>query len=174
MSFENLNDFKYDGQLDSINGFLCKITGNLIEIKEDLKNMNNPIRITNLRENVYSLKYTLPKDGKKILIKLKYIKDTWKEVRWSKEYSAWECEDNTYKDNEIELWMKIPITPIPKWNQLGWCCENLYNSTNKEYNMDTGYPENAPVLMGDDNSLFIGNVQDRINFCPWCGNEETS
>ena len=55
------------------------------------------------------------------------------------------------------------------WKQFGWCCENLYNSTNKEYSVDDGYPQNPPVLQGDDNSLFIGIIQERINVCPWCG-----
>jgi hypothetical protein len=58
---------------------------------------------------------------------------------------------------------------IPEWKRLEWCCENLYKSTLEEYSTDGGYPQNPSILQGDDNSLFVGHVEDRITFCPWCG-----
>lgn len=75
--------------------------------------------------------------------------------------------------SRAKYWMLLPEPPIktPRWKQLGWCCENLYNSTNKEYSMDSGYPENAPMLMDERNQLYIGKIDDRIEFCPWCGKE---
>jgi len=108
---------------------------------------------------------TAPKDGTEILL---WNSENPEEILIGKWDHGFYSDD--YKMDATH-WMKIPLPPIPKWSQLGWCCENLYNSTKQEYSMDSGYPENAPVLMGDDNSLFIGKIQERIKVCPWCGNE---
>lgn len=43
----------YDDQLSSIDGWLCKISGDLEEIKKILESNNNPIGITQLHKQVY-------------------------------------------------------------------------------------------------------------------------
>lgn len=81
------------------------------------------------------------------------------------------CEQKAMK-NTLK-WMKIPSAEekMPDWKEFGMCCENLYNSTKEEYSGSGEYPMSAPILRGDDNGLFIGEINDRLEFCPWCGKE---
>lgn len=90
-------------------------------------------------------------------------------ICWFKD-GFWRTDDQK-EGFQILKWMKFPIPEekIPYWKKQGWCCENLYNSTLEKYSESNGYPTNPGVLQGDDNSLFIGKIQERINLCPWCG-----
>ena len=117
-----------------------------------------------------------PKDGTKFLA---YVNICIKENTvnlpgiFKKEYRICWFEDKFWRSYDQEKgyqilnWALLPSPPIktPRWEKLGWCCENLYNFYMPKYSESN----NPGVLMGDDNSLFVGNITERINICPWCG-----
>lgn len=97
----------------NFSNFLCEISGDVEEIKNQLKNPG-PIQVTNSVGYVYSAKNKLPpKDKKEILIKPSCNSENkWYEVRWSNHYEAWESNLSTFEEEEIELWMYIPPMEI--------------------------------------------------------------
>lgn len=62
-------DYCYDDQFSDLSGWLCKISGTLEEIENQLKFNKNPIGITQSGEHVYLLEKNSPPKNKKAMRK---------------------------------------------------------------------------------------------------------
>jgi hypothetical protein len=162
-------------------GFRMEIVELIDSIKAEMDSEIDRLReeVKNLRERVNwksSEEEKPPKDGTKFLAyvnicveenrgKIPGVFKTDYKICW-REGDFWKTDDPK-KGFQILKWMEI-VKPkeekIPEWKRLELCCENLYKST-----QDPFPQENPSILMFSPNEFFVMHIEDRINFCPWCG-----